>query len=334
MRRSLFAMAGCAAFVAQIALPALAGATPPPPPLRGVNGPIQYCGEGFAIDVAADDAIAYRTGSWITYPAHRLMTGTDELNIETFADDRYRGFRPYREYYDGEGVELDILGLGTVYRVSLHYDEIDINSRFRIAYLVRAEAESGRPTVALLSGGFDGTENDFPLLQRVRIGSMEALGCAEPTAQTAAFAAASRDDIFNHRPNSYPGPMFLCDRGYGVHVRAGEEALLPWLPTGSFIIRSGETIARVSGGSWHRAPEPRFGPMVEDHRIDIEFQFDWRRNPSQYRSYTFFRTDSDGYGRSTVRFVRGDMSADDLDFLRRLEVIGEDDERCFDVDGL
>ncbi|MBC2777387.1 hypothetical protein [Parasphingopyxis marina] len=333
MRRTATA---CCALALGLAAPmvfTLAVATPPPPPFRAAYGPMPFCGEGFVIDVTEAEAIGWRPQGSLPFPSYTLRSGSREFFVQPFRSDALHSYRPFREYAEGRAEEIELEGLGTVLRFPLHFEDIDINSRLRTVYVVDPEGMPDGFRLALLSPDFEGSERDLELIRRVRAGAPEALGCGEPTFESREFAIAAAMDggALASRPIPVPGPIFLCSAGWGFAVEEGERVTLPWnVAAGIFYLDDGRV--RLSGGNWLRAPEPRLGRMVDDPRIAVERRGGAGADMSGPRSYALFRTDTSGYGRSTVTFTGEEAAEGDRAFLSRIELIETGDERCFPID--
>ena len=141
---------------------------------------MHYCGDGFAIDVAADETLQTNRLSSPLYPGVVLISEKGRFGIYepepfdfSFADYRIA----FREYLAGEGVRLAVPGLGSVRRFKLHYDESQLNGDQQYGYAREDTVGEDARTLTFLSSSFTGQMEDLAWLSRVRTGSPQEVGC-------------------------------------------------------------------------------------------------------------------------------------------------------------
>jgi len=124
-------------------------------------GPLHFCGESVAIDVAADERVAWQEGPDFDLYFLRSSRGFG----------LYEGNHPDRG--DGRAEPVTISGLPA--------------QRMRgtdgVSYLVQVGDASFPTFVHFYGRVWQGDARDDALLARVRIGQPAALGCAQPTFQ-------------------------------------------------------------------------------------------------------------------------------------------------------
>lgn len=192
-----------------------ASASLPPPPLpRDYYGPVRVCGEGYAFDALAGEAYSvWGSGDNLRFPGGGLTIGSwiyERIDVS-------KAVKPLGAVELRGGVRLQRFRTDWGDRkpeIVYHYDRG--TGYFRIL-----EVRSNR---------FDGSEGDLTLLRRIAFGKAAEPLCASIPEALRPTPERENWDAYHYDPRIRPGPLTVCLVGLAFDVRAGEAALLPWMP--------------------------------------------------------------------------------------------------------
>jgi hypothetical protein len=134
----------------------------PYPGVQNRQGPLHFCGDHVAIDVAADEQVGWQRG-----PDFDLY----------FLQSSRGGFAVYEGNHPQQG------GVAEPTIVSGVPAERRREADGGYSYLVRLAGTSIPTFVHLYGAAWKGDGRDLPLLARVKIGEPAAIGCERPTFQ-------------------------------------------------------------------------------------------------------------------------------------------------------
>jgi hypothetical protein len=144
--------------------PASAVASVPNDDERLFSGPMHYCGTAFAIELAAEETIAWRNPVH-DFDLHRLQSSGGGFGI-------YEGNHP--QTFENEREEVELPSVGTIERLK--------HPETGYSYLIATNRQWPR-YIHLYGQVWQGTEADYPLVSRLNAGSPDAIGCPVATAR-------------------------------------------------------------------------------------------------------------------------------------------------------
>ncbi|HEX8655238.1 MAG TPA: hypothetical protein VF693_08465 [Allosphingosinicella sp.] len=144
-----------------ICLGGAAAASVPAEP-RSFAGPIHFCGRTFAIDAAADERVSYQAGP--DFDLFSLQSPRGGFGL-------YEGFFP--DTFENSRSTVQV-GSRTMERLR------DAESGW--SYLIAVPGTDPQTYLHLYGQVWQGSDADFPLIERVRTGAGGEIGCTAPTA--------------------------------------------------------------------------------------------------------------------------------------------------------
>ena len=128
------------------------------------SGPMHFCGNLFAMDLAADEKASWEPGP--DFILYRLQSRCGGFGI-------YEGFAP--DTFENSHQSVTIRGFPKVERLRAKDGSY--------SYLITLPKSEIQMYLHLYGQVWKGNDTDFALVSRVRIGDAKAIGCTHPTVQ-------------------------------------------------------------------------------------------------------------------------------------------------------
>ena len=191
--------------------------TPPPPlPALAYWGPVRHCGEGFALEARAGEALVVeQSGAW-------LHIGRDMVGVSRLFD----GYATLNPAQLRREAVIATAG-GNLVRYRLFTGQA---GGYRTTYLFDPGPPGSTARLEVQSRLFDGTDRDRATLARVALGDTARALCATVPPLLQPTPDRVQGDALLMRGERYPGPFTLCWAHLALDVGAGEAAMLPWDP--------------------------------------------------------------------------------------------------------
>jgi hypothetical protein len=219
--------------------------SPPDPPAR--YGPLVQCLNGYAVMVAADEAV-------FAWPDGFTLWGERESFAFTIEDRD-----PYRA--QAERVAVDLPGVGTIARLSRRSPQGEV---YQLEY--RIPGRGGAQDLLARSASFNGTTADLAILARIRPAGPTECG----TFATPDFPGADPDALY-WAPALTRGPLYRCEGRVGYALLAGEAMRRPWsIRAGHIPSRAVLPDAHLAVHGPYRVPPAFTGPVAAGYRISVE----------------------------------------------------------------
>lgn len=263
--RVIAALAGTLACLSGVTVFASAASAEVGPPIiaHSYYGPARVCDGPYAIDVRPDEAYTRAGSSRIV----RSRGGDISWESWLYSGDQYRDIvHPKGEIALSTGV---------------HLKRIELWSRNsperRIVYLNDTHDGGPFPITQISATGFDGSDRDKALLDRLAIGEgAKTLCAAVPAAlELRPDREDAKADAFG--PDRPRGPLTVCWTHLAIDLRPDEQAILPWradLEIFGIVERHGTTAINGSfrtGGRLEGRPGVA-GVLLDSERFTIRKQ--------------------------------------------------------------
>jgi hypothetical protein len=129
-----------------------------------LSGPMHFCGNLFAVDLAADEKASWQRGPDFTL--YSLQSRRGGFGI-------YEGFAP--DTFENSHQSVTIPGFRKVERLRAK------NGSY--SYLITLPKSEIQMYLHLYGQVWKGNDTDFALVSRVRLGDAKTIGCTHPTVQ-------------------------------------------------------------------------------------------------------------------------------------------------------